>query len=178
MLGSLRVVDERFVRVRFVPSLNTLNKRPRVLLAGAPGPARRTVPSTAKTEPEGASQVKTILLVDDNPSERSVIGMAVDTLTSFRICDEASNGTEAIRKAKELKPDLIIMDLSMPMMNGLEAAAILKNELPGVPIIVFTMYDDLIHGPRSAMFGVSAVLSKAEGLAPLLECMKKLLGHS
>jgi DNA-binding NarL/FixJ family response regulator len=99
----------------------------------------------------------------------------VEYHTKFCVCGEAANGTEAIRRAKELKPDLIIMDLAMPLMNGLEAASVLKNELPRVPVVLFTLYADVVHGPRSSIFGVTAVLSKDEGLAPLLACVKGLL---
>jgi CheY-like chemotaxis protein len=125
-----------------------------------------------------AQKTKTILIVDDNDGERTVIRSAVENLTKFRVCGEAANGTEGIRRAKELKPDLIIMDLAMPMMNGLEAASILKRELPGVPIVLFTLYADLIQGPRSPMFGITVVVSKENGLAPLLACLRGLLQPS
>jgi len=123
-------------------------------------------------------QSKTILIVDDNESERTVIRSAVENLTKFRVCGEAANGTDAVRRARELKPDLVIMDLAMPLMNGLEAASILKYELPRVPVVLFTLYADLIHGPRSPMFGVTMVVSKEDGLAPLLACLKGLLQPS
>jgi len=123
-------------------------------------------------------QAKTILIVDDNESERTVIRSAVENLTKFRVCGEAANGTDAVRRARELKPDLVIMDLAMPLMNGLEAASILKYELPRVPVVLFTLYADLIHGPRSPMFGVTMVVSKEDGLAPLLACLKGLLQPS
>jgi YesN/AraC family two-component response regulator len=51
-------------------------------------------------------------------------------LTKFRVCGEASNGVEAIQRAKELRPDLVLMDLAMPQMNGLEAANVLKDTMP------------------------------------------------
>lgn len=123
-------------------------------------------------------QVRTILIVDDHESERRVIRAAVEYHTKFRVCGEAANGTEAIQKARQLKPDLIIMDLAMPLMNGLEAASVLKHELPGVPVVLFTLYADVVHGPRSSIFGVTAVLSKDEGLIPLLACLKGLLAPS
>jgi DNA-binding NarL/FixJ family response regulator len=124
------------------------------------------------------SQVRTILLVDDSDFERFTIRAAVEGLTNFRVCGEASNGVQAIQMATELKPDLVVMDLAMPLMNGLEAATVLKNSMPGVPIVLLTLYADEVHGVRSSAFGIATVLSKVDGLAPLLECLDKLLGQA
>ena len=120
--------------------------------------------------------VRSILLVDDSDFERFTIRAAVEGLTDFRVCGEAANGVEAIKKATELKPDLVVMDLAMPLMNGLEAANILKSALPGVPIVLLTLYAEQLNGPKSSAFGIATVLSKVDGLAPLLECLERLLG--
>jgi CheY-like chemotaxis protein len=122
-----------------------------------------------------AAQGRTILLVEDSPFERTVIRSAVEGLTQFRICGEAANGVDGVKKALELKPDLVIMDLAMPMMNGAEAAMVLRNTLPGVPIVLFTLYAEQLRGSISPGFGVTIILSKADGLAPLLECLEALL---
>jgi CheY-like chemotaxis protein len=119
-----------------------------------------------------------ILLVDDSDFERFTIRAAVEGLTQFRVCGEAANGVDAIQKATELKPDLVVMDLAMPLMNGLEAAAVIKNALPGVPIVLLTLYAEQLNGPRSSAFGDVTVLSKTDGLAPLLECLDRLLGDN
>jgi DNA-binding NarL/FixJ family response regulator len=116
--------------------------------------------------------------VDDSDFERAIIRSAVEGLTNFSVCGEASNGVEGISKAIELRPDLVVMDLAMPLMNGLEAATVLKNAIPGVPIVLLTLYADQIHGPRSSTFGVTVVLSKFDGLAPLLRCLQRLLGST
>jgi DNA-binding NarL/FixJ family response regulator len=135
-------------------------------------------PELRKARQGADAKAKTILIVDDQDGERKVIRAAVEGFTEYRVCGEATNGTDAIRRAKELKPDLIIMDLAMPLMNGLEAASVLKNELPNTSVVLFTLYADLINGPRSRMFGVTVVLSKDDGLSPLLDCIKNLLGSS
>ena len=129
-------------------------------------------------ELQEAGRGKTILLVDDREFERFTIRAAVEGLTNFQVCGEASNGVEAIDKAKKLKPDLVIMDLAMPLMNGLEAAAVLKNAMPGLPIVLLTLYADQLHGAQSPAFGVETVLSKVDGLGPLLECLERMLGPS
>jgi len=135
-------------------------------------------PRSRGAVPGQESPSRHILLVDDSDFERFTIRAAVEGLTQFRVCGEASNGVDAIQKAAELKPDLVVMDLAMPLMNGLEAATVIKNALPGVPIILLTLYADQLHGPRSSAFGDVTVLSKIDGLAPLLECLDSLLGDS
>ena len=123
-----------------------------------------------------AAHVKSILLIEDSEFERFTIRAALEGLTNYRVCGEATNGVEGVKKATELKPDLVIMDLAMPLMNGLEAAALLKNAMPRIPIVMLTLYAEQLHEPVSPAFGVSAVLSKSDGLAPLLESVERLLG--
>src|SRR5260370_8838053 len=93
-------------------------------------------------EPEGAARVKTVLVVDDVESERIAVRTAIESRTKFRVCGEASNGVEAIRQANELKPDLLLMDLAMPHMNGLEPAKELRNTIPTVPVVLLTLPPD------------------------------------
>jgi DNA-binding NarL/FixJ family response regulator len=127
-------------------------------------------------EREDVARVKTVLVVDDAESERIAIRKAIESFTKFHVCGEASNGVEAIRQANELRPDLVLMDLAMPQMNGLEAAKVLRNTMPTVPVVLLTLHADLI-GPRSSVLGVTLVLSKDDGLAPLLRCVERLLGR-
>jgi two-component system, NarL family, nitrate/nitrite response regulator NarL len=128
------------------------------------------------SDSQQTEQVRNILLVDDSEFERIIIRSAVEGLTNFRICGEASNGVEGIEQAIKLKPDLVVMDLAMPLLNGLEAATVLKNTMPGVPIVLLTLYAEQIYGLKSATFGITTVLSKFDGLAPLLRCVQSLLG--
>ena len=127
-------------------------------------------------EPEDVARVKTVLVVDDVESERIAVRRAIESRTKFRVCGEASNDVEAIRQANELRPDLVLMDLAMPHMNGLEAAKVLRNTMPTVPVVLLTLHSDLI-GARSSVLGVTLVLSKDDGLAPLLRCLERLLGR-
>ena len=132
--------------------------------------------SAAAARAQQGDQAKTILLVDDSDFERFTIRAAVEGLTNFRVCGEANNGAEAIKMAPELKPDLVIIDLAMPLMNGLEAATVLKNAMPGVPIVMLTLYPDEVQESKSSAYGIDSVLSKVNGLAPLLARLEKLLG--
>ena len=82
---------------------------------------------------------------------------------------------DAIKKAGELRPDLVIMDLAMPLMNGVEAAMVLRNTMPKVPIVLFTLYAEQLRGAISPGFGVTIIVSKTDGLAPLIESLERLL---
>jgi DNA-binding NarL/FixJ family response regulator len=92
------------------------------------------------------------------------------------VCGEAANGFEAVEQAKKLRPDLILLDLAMPEMNGAEAASVLKKMMPTMPIIVFTMFSDNIGRSLASAIGVDMVLSKPDGMRALVEAIESLLG--
>jgi CheY-like chemotaxis protein len=87
---------------------------------------------------------KTILVADDNPTIRRLLWRLFETEENYDICAEASNGQEAIDLTLQCRPDLIILDLSMPVLNGLEAALELKRLVPEVPIILFTQHASVV----------------------------------
>src|SRR6266404_4466423 len=102
-----------------------------------------------------------ILICDDNPNIRYLLRVFVESQTPFNICGEAGHGTEAIEKAKKLQPDLILLDLSMPVMTGAEAASVLKAMLPRTKITLFSMHIDNV--PRSlAAAAVVSVLRRKQ----------------
>lgn len=75
-------------------------------------------------------------------------------------CDEASNGQEAIAKAQDFKPHVIVLDLSMPVMNGLAAGNILKQMSPGTPLILFTSFGAILNSEDVSHAGFSALIEK------------------
>jgi CheY-like chemotaxis protein len=79
---------------------------------------------------------------------------------TLEVCEEAVNGLEAVEKARQCKPDLVILDFSMPVMNGLEAAKIIHAEMPDVPIILFTQHAALINHSGVHYSGITRVVSK------------------
>ena len=79
---------------------------------------------------------KAVLIVDDNAFIRQALCELFKQEADFEVCGEAENGNEAIEKARELRPDLIVLDLSMPVMNGIDAARVLKKLMPAVPLII------------------------------------------
>jgi CheY-like chemotaxis protein len=100
----------------------------------------------------------------------------IDVRKCGEICWKAVDGLDAIEKAKTLNPDLIILDLSMPHMNGLEAARVLKNMLPSVPIILFTLHKAALVASDIANSGINSVLSKSDHLDILADHARRLLG--
>ena len=109
-----------------------------------------------------------VLIVDDHESIRRNLRLSLES-AGFTISGEAVNGFDAIEKAQEVIPDLVILDLAMPEMNGLEAAAALKYIAPGVPLILLTAHASREVELAAFSAGVCAVFSKYGELDALIE---------
>jgi DNA-binding NarL/FixJ family response regulator len=118
---------------------------------------------------------KHILVVDDSDTCRRITRLFLESQLDLEVCGEAVDGVDAIEKAKALNPDLVVIDLAMPRMNGVEATSELRAMMPRVPIVLFTMYDDAVGRALALSAGASRVLSKPEGGWKLLECVRSLL---
>ena len=122
--------------------------------------------------------VSSVLVVDDGPLVRRKVCEMLTREGGFNICGEAENGSEAIEKAQRLRPDLIIMDWAMPVMNGVEAAQLLKRSLPSIPIIIFSNYTDAFVKKLALSMGVTAVISKSQHFSILVKTARGLLLQS
>ena len=116
---------------------------------------------------------KSVLLVDDHELVRSLLRESFES-AGF-VCGEAENGAHAVAQAEQLRPDLIVLDLSMPVMNGLEAAPLLKKKLPRTPIILFTMHTSEVLTQVATAAGIAAVVSKQRTMAELVAKAHSLL---
>jgi DNA-binding NarL/FixJ family response regulator len=112
---------------------------------------------------------KIVLIADDNPIIRKMLCQMFEREEHYDLCAEAKNGRQAIELALLHRPDLIILDLSMPVTNGLEATLQLKKLMPKVPIILFTQHADLGNRIGIVNANVDRIVSKGEGAA--------LMGH-
>jgi DNA-binding NarL/FixJ family response regulator len=117
---------------------------------------------------------KTVLIADDRASMRLSVRLLLEGRHTELVVREAIDGVDAIEKAKKSRPDLILLDLAMPRLNGAEAATILKEDMPETPVILFTMYTDLVADSLCAAIGVDFI-SKTDGVSKLLERVDALL---
>jgi DNA-binding NarL/FixJ family response regulator len=116
-----------------------------------------------------------VLIVDDIAEIRKLLREFLEEEPEFIVCGEAVDGSDAIEQARELRPDLIILDASMPVLNGIQAAPLLKKLLPSALIILFTAHEFMMGGLHATEMGVDAVVSKDRGMAALGESINTLL---
>lgn len=108
---------------------------------------------------------KRVLIADDSYDMRQLLCRVFEAEEGFEMCSEAVDGADAVAKARQCRPDLIILDLSMPVMNGLAAARIIHREMPDVPIILYTLYAQAIQQAEAAAAGIRRVVPKTEIMA-------------
>jgi DNA-binding NarL/FixJ family response regulator len=109
-----------------------------------------------------------VLIVDDHEAIRRELRRLFQSQTGFTVCGEADDGVDAVSKAEQLSPDLIILDLSMPVMNGLEAGAAIRFMLPNTVLILLTAYKNRELELAAIQSGFRAVLSKYDDVNGLL----------
>ena len=120
---------------------------------------------------------KSVFVVDDNSLIRRAVSKMLEA-ENFVACGEAVDGRDAIDKAMDLHPDLIVLDLAMPVMNGLQAAEILHQIMPSVPMILFSMHAGSVLRSQAEAAGIRAIVPKDAGGNLLLAHAKNLLGLS
>jgi DNA-binding NarL/FixJ family response regulator len=117
-----------------------------------------------------------ILVADDHEVVRQGIRMILEARPDWEICGEAENGQEAIRLASELRPDIIIMDITMPVMSGLDAARELsKLRLPS-RVLIFTMHESKSLDSSVRKVGADGYVVKSRASRDLIEALERLLG--
>jgi DNA-binding NarL/FixJ family response regulator len=119
---------------------------------------------------------KSVLIADDNKIVRKMLKLVLAKMPDVRLCAETSDGREAVEAARALRPDLLILDVRMPELNGVEVASILKKDLPDAKTLLFTMYGDLVGLKIAAVSGVDIVLPKVDGAAALVRAINNLVG--
>jgi two-component system invasion response regulator UvrY len=109
-----------------------------------------------------------VLVVDDHPAFRRALTSALKTVGSIEVAGEAGGGVAATRQAEELEPDVVLMDLSMPDLGGIEAMQEIHRHRPDLPVVILTAHADPYVEKEARSAGASGFLAKGIGLEDLL----------
>jgi CheY-like chemotaxis protein len=169
-----------FLGVAVGPRGNDGSSKARLNAVSAPSVARGkgSAPDTAEDgerKAEPAKKTYRILIADDHEALRRGLRSAL-LGAGWQVCGEAADGKQAVEKTKELKPDLVLLDLSMPVMSGHEAAREILRSNPGVKIVVFTMHESQQVRDALNKIGVHALAVKSAPLSLLLDTIQTVLG--
>jgi len=131
------------------------------------------------TQDECADQVqspkKRILIVDDHPIFRLGLAGLISQQTHLEVCGHAESAPLALEAMRNLKPDLVLLDLSLRGTNGIELIKLMKAEQPRLPILVVSMHDEAIFGLRALKAGALGYVMKAEAMAQVADAITKVL---
>jgi len=114
-----------------------------------------------------------ILIADDNFAVRTELRRGLNTYDEWVICAEAENGQQAVFKAEEQRPDVIILDVSMPVMDGLQACREIKRILPAVPVFIYTAYDSTSVEREARKVGARGVIQKGWPIESLIAAVEQ-----
>ena len=117
-----------------------------------------------------------ILIADDHEIVRQGIRAILRERPEWEICDEAVNGTEAVKKARESKPDLIILDMTMPGLSGIEATKEITKADPAQKVLMFTMHESKTLGDAVLRAGASGYVFKSRAARDLILAIETVLG--
>jgi DNA-binding NarL/FixJ family response regulator len=132
--------------------------------------------ATTMTVPNAAQPRVRVLVADDHEVMRLGLRNLLEVQPGWSVCAEASNGQEAVEKTLQFRPDVIIMDLSMPVMNGLEAASEISRIQPQIPVILFSLHlsDDLYRHFQTD--GIRGAVAKGDAARDLVQAVQAVLG--
>ena len=116
-----------------------------------------------------------ILLADDNQVILQLLRRLIESHAGWQVCGEAATGQEALARAIELRPDLLVLDFAMPGLNGLQVAEQISRACPNLPIILHTIHDFPEMIAEAKRVGIREVVSKGDTAARLLDTMESLL---
>ena len=118
-----------------------------------------------------------ILLADDHEAVRRGMRALLETQEGWKICGEAENGQEAFEKTKTLKPDIVILDISMPILSGFGAAKLIKERFPELPILAYSMYRSEAFLEEARRIGLGGYVAKSEDGPTLLMAVDAVQNH-
>jgi DNA-binding NarL/FixJ family response regulator len=114
------------------------------------------------------------LIVDDLERVREGLRTMLELVDDLEWVGQAGSGREAIQRVEQLAPDVVLMDLEMPEMDGLEATRRIKGHHPGIGVVMLTIHEDAGHRDRAARAGVDAFVAKGTALETLLAAIRQV----
>lgn len=115
-----------------------------------------------------------ILIADDNEHVRRGVRNILSSVPGWEICGEAKDGTEALQSASELQPDLVLLDISMPGLSGLEVARLLRDQVPTARILIMSQHDPAMVLPRALELGARGCVDKGRLATDLLRAIENI----
>ena len=131
----------------------------------------------AKNEPSDGQMAMRykVLIADDNAFVRTALHEIFERERDFDVCAVVENGSEAVEEACRVHPDLIVLDLAMPVMNGLEAARVLRQSMPDVPLIIYSASPEQVSQQVAESIGISGLISKSDRVSVLINAVRGTL---
>src|SRR5215467_7340373 len=117
-----------------------------------------------------------VMIVDDHAAIRRGVQGILHSFPEWELCGEADNGREAVRLAETLRPEVIIMDVSMPVLNGLEATRIIRRILPGTKVVLLTLHSSMELVRSAFRAGARGYVLKSDAENELVRALNILLG--
>jgi DNA-binding NarL/FixJ family response regulator len=118
-----------------------------------------------------------ILIADDHEAVRKGVCAILSSRADIEVCGEAENGKDTVEKANSLKPDLIILDITMPVLSGFEAAREIRKTMPKVPILILSMHESKHLIGEAKKIGVQGYVTKTQVGSTLLDAVDKVMRH-
>jgi len=129
---------------------------------------------TLKSRFKGMPLVR-ILIADDHEIFRRGLRSLLESHAEWQVCGEAVDGQEAVEKVKELRPNVIVLDVGMPRLNGLEATELIRKHSPGSKIVILSQYEPLIMMQAALSAGACAYVTKSEVSQKLMMAIEKIV---
>ena len=116
-----------------------------------------------------------ILIVDDHEIFRRGLRSLLESRADWEVCGEATDGQDAVDKAKQLQPDVIVLDITMPRLNGLDAAAVIRKEVPTAKVVILSQHQPALMKQVALTAGAGAYVTKSEVSRELMAAIDGLL---